>query len=375
MEDKKTAACRITAVVNRDFQDKPPQQTVVECGVDVHNHITGRAAVLKENSGFFAGFMRRTEQVSSSSVDVISFLVPVDLEEQALGLMAEKFKLNVFGSGSVYSETVEVLRDCCGINTNAELLQPVEKIRMQTQLTGICCIVLRGMGDLVSRVTLETGSCVPTVTFGQGAGLRDRLGLWRITIPAEKEIVTLIVNSYEAEEIMSIIVDSVKLDQPGRGFIYQFPVRRGLVNMKVIQGTRSHAASMEQVVLALDEIKGGTEWRRRRLSVPYTGIRHRRFMTDLQELALQCDEGDGEDYVKIAMGAGASGATISEYRHIQPGENQIISPAREKCSIIVTPELSSEIVAHFRLSGVLDEGSHNDLYIREVNKAYSYSAG
>ncbi|MFP4013265.1 MAG: hypothetical protein ACLFVQ_04205 [Chitinispirillaceae bacterium] len=375
MRDEKNVACRITAVVNKDFQDKPPQQTITECGVKVQSHISGRAAVLKETSGFLASIMRRTEQISSNSVDVLSFLVTPELEQRALQLMAEKFKLNVFGSGSVYSETVEVLRDSCGIDKNTELLQPAEKIRMQTQLTGICCIVLRGMGDLVSRVALETGSCVPTVTFGQGAGLRDRLGLWRITIPAEKEIVTLVVNSYEAEEIMSIIVESVKLDQPGRGFIYQFPVRRGLVNMKVIQGTRSHAASMEQVVLALDEIKGGTEWRRRRLSVPYTGARHRRFMINLQELALHCDEGEGEDYVKIAMGAGAPGATISEYRHMQTGEKQEISPARERCSIIVTPEQCSEIVSHFRVSGVLDESSHNDLYIRAVPKAYSYSAG
>ncbi|MFP4162414.1 MAG: hypothetical protein ACLFQB_00340 [Chitinispirillaceae bacterium] len=375
MNEQKNTACRITAVVNSDFQVNPPQKMIMNCGIRAFSHLTGRSAVLKEKGGFFSNLLHRTELISSNSVDIISFLVSADLEMRALQLIADAFKLNIFGSGSVYSENVEVIRDSGTIALNSDPPQPQEnRFRMQKQLTGICCIVLRGMGDLVARVALETGSCVPTITYGQGAGLRDRLGLWRITIPAEKEIVTLIVNSFEVEEIMSIIVDSVKLDQPGKGFIYQFPVHRGLINMKVSQGTRSQAASMEQVVLALDEIKGGTEWRRRRLSVPFAGIRQKRFLTNLKELALHCDEGNGEDYVKIAMGAGASGATISEYRHLQSGEPRKVSPAREKCSIIVPPELSSQVVTHFRYSGVLAESSNNDLLIRSVPKAYSYSA-
>lgn len=371
---QRNSVCRITSVINRESQTKAPLRTVAECGVKVMSHMTGRAAMLKEHRSFLSTLLNKTERISSDPADVISFLVSPDLEDTAMQLMAERFKLNIFGNGSVYSETVEVVRDSSGSRVNTELATPVEKSRMQTQLTGICCIVLRGQGDLVSRVALETGSCVPTVTFGQGAGLRDRLGLWRITIPAEKEVVTLTVNSYEAEEIMNMVVDIVGLDQPGRGFIYQFPIRRGLVNMKVSQESRSQAASMEQVVLALDEIRGSTEWRRRRLSSPYAEIRRKQHMTNLLELALYCDEGNGEDYVKIAMAAGASGATISEYRHVHSGDGHAVSPAREKCSMIVSPKQSTDLIGALGDAGVLADGSHNDLILRAVPKAYSYSS-
>ena len=162
-----------------------------------------------------------------------------------------------------------------------------------------------GEGDLVARVALDTGSCVPTIKYGQGAGLRDRLGLWRITIPAQKEMVEMVVNSYEAQEIMNIIIDVAKIDQPGRGFIYTFPVRQGFINMKVNQTSRSQAASIEQVVLAIDEIKGGTEWRRRRLSIGQHEPR-RNYLTAMTDLTLCCDEGNGAELVKIAMASGAS---------------------------------------------------------------------
>ncbi len=368
------SASRITAVINRDFLSVSPLKAVADCGVRVMAHMTGRAAMLEENRGLIATVLRRTEQLTSIPVDVVSFLVPSELEETAMQLVAERFKLNVFGSGSVYSEQVEIYKDSSGSRVNTILEQPQEKYRMQTQLTGICCIVVRGQGDLVSRLALETGSCVPTVTFGQGAGLRDLLGLWRITIPAEKEVVTMVVNSFEATEIMNMLIDILKLDQSGRGFIYHFPVKRGLVNMKVSQGTRSQAASMEQVVMALDELKGGAEWRRRKINAGSSETRHRQFMTGYEELALYCDEGNGEDYVKIAMAAGASGGTISEYKHIDWGSELGVLPAREKCSMIVSPHQTENIITHFKDAGVLDDRTHNDLIVRAVPKAFSYSA-
>jgi hypothetical protein len=53
-------------------------------------------------------------------------------------------------------------------------------------LSGIGCILPRGLGDPIARIALELGTCVPAITFGIGTGLRDRLGLLRIAIPAER---------------------------------------------------------------------------------------------------------------------------------------------------------------------------------------------
>ena len=371
MDNSGKMVSKITLVVNRDFLTRSPVEIISELGVKAMGHVTGRAPVLNENRGVFKKIFRRTGGILQRPIDIITFLVEKELELQALQLVAERFKLNISGSGSVYSEKVSVFKSSGGLKVNTELSEPAKKMSMPSQLTGICCIVLRGEGDSVGRIALETGSCVPAITFGQGAGLRDRLGLWRITVPAEKEIVTMIVNSFEAEEIMNIIVDTIRLDQPGKGFIYQFPVSRGLINMKVSSESRSQAASMEQVIIAVDDLKGGTEWRRRRLSTLHSEKR-RKLWGGLSEIALSCDEGAGEEYIKLAMDAGAPGATVTGFRCITDKASEI-SPAREKCSMIVSAKDARRIVKELDKAGVFSDGAHNDLVIRPVPGAFSYS--
>ena len=249
---------------------------------------------------------------------------------------------------------------------------------MHSHLIGITCIVLRGRGEEVARVALETGACVPTITFGTGAGLRERLGLWRIMVPAEKEIVTMVVSSFEAEEIMNIIIDVAKIDQPGRGFIYMYPVRQGLINLKVSEAIRSEAASIEQVVLAIDEMKGSTEWRRRQLSVGVQGgSGHRKHLVGLSELSLHCDEDSSADFIRIAMEAGgAPGATVSSYTRsstITP-ESDASTPARESCCMIVPTLQVIDIMQAFEEAGVLDRQAISGIETREVLRAFSYQA-
>ncbi len=371
MDNYEQMVSRITVVVNRDFLTRSPLEIVSEFGVEAMSHVTGRAPVLNDKQGIFSKLIRRMGGILPRPVDIITFLVHENLELQALQLAAERFKLDISGSGSVHSEKVSIQKNSGGLEVNTMLDKPVSKLSMSSQLTGICCIVLRGEGDSVARIALETGSCVPTITFGQGSGLRDLLGLWRITVPAEKEIVTMVVNSFEAEEIMNIIIDTVRLDQPGRGFIYLFPVNRGLINMKVSSENRSQAASMEQVIIAVDDLKGGAEWRRRRLSTLHTENK-RKLWQGLSEMALTCDEGAGEEYVKIAMAAGAPGATVTGYRYIAGDERQI-SPARKKCSMIVSTQDTKRIVEALDEAGVFTGDAHNDLVTRSVPGAFSHS--
>lgn len=373
---------RITAVVNRDFlQGASSVKLLKECGVSSVNYSTGRAVMLRERRGTLAALLNRTSPLVSSPVDTLSFFVEAQHEETALTGIIDRFKLNLPGSGSVYSEDIRIE----GKPQTAVIAGPLSGSRrrpaahhLQNQLTGICCIVIRGIGDQVARVALETGSCVPAITYGLGAGLRDRLGLWRILIPAEKEIVTMVVNSFEAEDIMNIIIDVAKIDQPGRGFIYMHPVRQGLINLKVSQSSRSQAASIEQVVLAIDELKGSAEWRRRRLSVVSGGTdQSKKHMVGLSELLLHCDEDSGAEFVRIAMEAGgAPGATISSYTaYGAPGIGpKNISPARESCSMIVATLQVIDILQAFEEAGVLGKESISGVETKEVFRAYSYAA-
>jgi nitrogen regulatory protein PII len=371
---------RITAVVNRDFlQGAGTVKLLKDAGISSVNYSTGRAVMLRERRGSLPALLNRASPLVSSPVDTVSFFVEARDETAVIGSIIDRFKLDLPGSGSVYSEDIH----CEGKPQATIVTGPTPGNRkpamhhLQSQLTGICCIVIRGMGDQVARVALETGSCVPTITYGQGAGLRDRLGLWRILIPAEKEIVTMVVNSFEAEDIMNIIIDVAKIDQPGRGFIYMYPVRQGLINLKVSQSSRSQAASIEQVVLAIDELKGSAQWRRRRLSKESGAGQSKRHMVGLSELLLHCDEDSGADFVRTAMEkGGAPGATITSYTAYDQGGSgpKNVSPARESCSMIVETLQVIDILEAFEEAGVLDKESISGIETKEVFRAYSYAA-
>jgi hypothetical protein len=209
-------------------------------------------------------------------------------------------------------------------------------------LAGIMCIVQRGQGDALARTILEMGFSAPVAGFGLGMGLRSKLGLLRVTIPAGKETVAFLVSEQDAEEAMALVSDTIGLDLPGRGFIYRFPVEAGIADARIHdEGARFHVASMEQVIAAIDDLSGGAAWRRR-----FAGSRPRttnpsRAQADavLVNLSLTCEAGLAESFIKVAMDEGASGATLSEVMALsfQAGAEGARSP-REASDLILSPQ-------------------------------------
>jgi hypothetical protein len=366
-----TTSVRITAVLNKSIGQSTG---LVKNGMlPEMNLTTGRSLVLHPQHPLVAAFAPGMSLVGDP-VDVISFLVAKKLEETALGMVISHFGLDMPGRGSVYSQDVQLVNshDLCKEITSLEGKN--DKFRVQNNLTGICCIVQRGQGDRLARVALDTGACVPWVTFGEGTGLRDKLGLLRITIPAQKDIVGFVASSNDAETVMDMMIDVGKLDQPGRGFIYLYPVVFGSVDMKMTRGTGSQAASAEQMIVALDEIKGGTEWRRREMIAGKADSGKRPYLRDLMELRLLCDEGRAADLVACVMDAGAAGATISKMHHVCRPDSPLskISPAREVCTIIVGKTLVPILMEALDKNGAFDDSTHGQVQVTPVPKACTY---
>ncbi|HET58445.1 MAG TPA: hypothetical protein ENN35_08400 [Deltaproteobacteria bacterium] len=283
------------------------------------------------------------------------------------------------GRGSVLVERVVISRahELCDPSGNicvSEDSFPDGPARLRDGLTGICCIVQRGHGEAVARVALETGACVPLIAFGRGTGLRDKLGLLRITIDAEKEAALFAATSYDAETIMDIIIDVTKLDRPGRGFIYLFPLEGGLINMKVFRGRHQHAASVEQIVAAIDEMKGDSHWRTVGEDLQVNGRPPRTYLRGLQCLNCICDEGKGENLVNAAIEAGAPGATTSRMHYA--GRRRFgdagISPARECVTMIVHPSQVEAITDAMESEGAFDDETHGFFILSPVTKAFTY---
>ena len=366
-------AIRITGILHRNLT--PVITSALEkAGVREYQMSAGRCITLRERKGFFG--LAAASKVIDDPVDILSVLVEPELGPGTLEVIVKSGGLTTPGRGSVFSEDVAIVRahELCG----AVSAGPVASggVKLQRELTGICCIVLRGEGDEVARVALDTGTCVPAITFGYGTGVRDKLGLLRITIPAEKEIVTLMASSHDAEVLMDLLITLGKLNQPGKGFIYLYPVRAGQINMKVMHGMPKHAASMEQIIVAIDEMRGGSSWRARGGWMGMAGLKREDYLHDLVALTFTCDEGRGETLVKTAVQVGLPGATMAQTKHVCPphSESSRISAAREVCTMVMAKSIVESVVRVMEEHGALDDNAHGQFCLSHVPKAYTFMA-
>lgn len=364
---------RISGIFNRGLTPSI-MEVLKSIGIDNLQIANARTIKLTKRKGRF-GIGSEMALIEDPG-DIISFLVPPEQEQAALNPIADIGGMKTPGRAMVYSETVQLLKahDLCQENSvNSDVGEKPAGLR--AKLTGICCIVQRGKGNEVARVALDTGTCVPGISFGHGTGVRDKLGLLRITVPAEKEIINLVTSSHDAEAVMDMMIDVGKLDQPGKGFIYLHPIADGIANMKVTLGMSRQAASMEQIIAAVDKLKGNASWRRRTSTDNVGNSKRKRvFLENLTNLIFTCNEGRGEELVKAAMNVGAAGATIVKLRHHHTSDSELstISPAREECNMIVGETQVPDIVDAIEKAGGFDDNTHGHVLIHPIPKACTY---
>jgi len=291
------------------------------------------------------GLPGTVDRLEDSVVDVLHMTVPPDAEQPVLQELARTAELDVPGYGSIYAQRVEEYgcNDMPEPNVQENGAKP--RRRFLSDLALIAGIV--SMSEATSRLVetaLELGSSVPVITLGAGTGVRDQLGLLRVTIPPEKEILQLLVPQYDATEIMRLLVEEGRLDRPGRGFMYRTPVTAGMLDTRLRVGPSEHAASMEQVIAAIDEIRRGTWWRKR-FSAEESSSRSSAGPLNLgnTEITLICSEGRADSLVKVALNAGAGGATTTRLHRLHTGTVEG-GAARERSILSVPADLARAVV-------------------------------
>lgn len=371
MKTSKTVS-RITAHVHKTIS-KEVLAALKEAGVQDVRIYSARSLVMEAKKGLLSMF--RWNDLSQDPLQSFFFLVKPDMEDAIARLIIDKGHLYFPGRGSLIIEEIMVIEGHAPSRVNE--IQPFETGSPSVYLhagTGICCIVKRGEGDTVARIPLDMGTCVPAIHFGTGTGVRDKMGLLRITIPAEKEIVYVLAPSHETDDIMEMMIEAGRLDQPGSGFIYTFPVKKGLANIRVRRGEQRHAASIEQIVTAIDHIKGNAEWRRRRSVEQKRSARKRRFIRNLMDLTLLCDAGTAAELVETAMDAGAGGATMFSLNRIFTSESPLseVSPVRDACSMGIPEEKTEAVINALEEAGAFTERCHGEIHLRQSLRAFTY---
>ncbi len=371
-----TPAVRITCEVYREISPSIAA-ALAAMGISRPYVQSGRSIMIGEGRGLF--FARGTRLVEDR-IDIYRFAVAPEHETVVMTGLVQAGMLNQEGRGSVYSENVKFLhpQDACPLERPSLPRKSAHATALMSPLAGISVIVQRGQGDTIARAALDMGICVPSVTFGVGAGLRDKLGLIRITIPAEKEVVHITTARHDLPGVLSRLIEAGKLDQPGKGFIFTYPIERGLLNTRLYVGRHFSAASLGQIVAAIDEIKGSTAWRRK-----FTGTselrpraKKRQYLRGLVDLSILCAEGMAATLAKLAMDAGAGGATVGRLRRItgEEGMHGKDSPAREQLTMILPEGVVESVVRAVAAAGLFEKETCGEIISRPVPEAYTYLA-
>jgi hypothetical protein len=313
----------------------------------------------------------RTEEARAS---VYRFYVPPRFEEGVMRRIAEAADLFLPGHGSVFAETAQLSRSS-PLEFDEERLEhrcgSPEKSAVPENYAMLSCVVQRGMASALAETVLDMGLCVPSVSFGRGLGLRDRLGLLRVTIPVEKEVVYFLVPRTDVELLEGIIVRKGRLDLPGQGFIFRRYVRALTVNVRVRRGKRrQNAATMDQVVAAMDAVQGSSNWRRVDTRRPSRAAAAK---TDsFVCLCLITDEGSADAFGKAAMDAGANGATLvplecRSYNAEQ--EVRVASRARESIDLVIPKAVQEAVLERLETEGLFESEAAGILGVIDVQKA------
>jgi len=299
-------------------------------------------------------------------------LCPTEREDEVFKYFVDNLALNQEGKGSIYVEPVKII-DSIDIDDLSCEKCDLEIIAKKTDIVGIYCIIQRGRGDIIAKSAIDSGAFVPSIFYGIGGGIRDRMGLIRITIPAEKEMVNIVVSDHDCTGIMNLLIDAGDLDRPGMGFIFSYPVTKAVMDTKSHIGSNKAPASLGQIVRAIDEIKGNTEWRKRVLD-PDT-IKHRNFWENMDNLMLVCDDSNARDMLDVAMSAGAMGATISKCRKFASTDekNSQSRTAIEISDMVIGVDQKKPIITALINAGFFSEKINGKIIIRKSGKAFTYT--
>ncbi len=368
-------ASRITCIINNLLSDKVATflgelgvTSYVENGRVVREYIRPRPL----------GLPGEIINLQSSGVDVYRFTVPRESSKEVVEAIIGVAGLEVPGRGTVFSQDLmEFTKEPPEVNLDVlkRYVPAGDDIPLLKKLSYVNCVLSTpGGGDNLARVALDLGICVPLITFGSGNDIRDQLGLIRITIPAEKEIVHLIMPEDDSQSIIKLLIEQARLDRPGRGFIYQTPVSMGLIDTRLKMGMQRYAASLEQIIAAIDTLKAGTTWRRRLDSDQHEKAGSQSMLPqDNCEISIISAE-DRIDLLREAcLKVGAMGATTARVTPHTAVDAEDITSTMIRSAISVPADIIDNVVDVLLDTSTIKKETTDRIHVLDSPAAYVHS--
>ena len=97
------------------------------------------------------------------------------------------------------------------------------KKRTITYLTDanlITCVLQKDLAEPVLEAAKNAGAQGATISYAQGTGIRERMGLLGVTIDEQKEVVRIVASEEQASRVFEAMYLAGDLDTPGKGIMY-----------------------------------------------------------------------------------------------------------------------------------------------------------
>lgn len=338
---------RITCIVNRLFSNSIAEQifglgissVFVETGRTTREFISPRAF----------GLPGSTLKLQSTQADVFRFTVQRKQARRVMDYLVKAGDFLVPGRGTIFSQDIIEFtkKEPPFVNFGSADLNVSNEIPYLKKLSYVICVLsLPGSGEKLAKVAIDLGICVPLITHGVSNDLRDQLGLIRITISPEKEVVHLIIPEQDTTSIIKLLLEEGRLDRPGRGYIYQTPISFGLIDTRMRVGRQEYAASMEQIIAAIDQMKGNTHWRKRLDTVGADAVDEQLWLpNDNCEISVISDEDTEEAIKRAGMNAGATGSTVSRVKILISGSSKQRVSSLVQSTFSVSAHSTNDVVS------------------------------
>ncbi len=201
--------------------------------------------------------------IISPEQELLHFLLPRNEVDGLMQQIVALGQLRLAGAGAVFTHELKrviATKDFpdwqCGTHPDVSAA-----MRFKRNLVGISATVQSANCEAVARAAIKAGAHGPTVHYCEGRGVRDRLGILRFTQNPDKEIIRVIVDEMDAEAVFEAMATAGRLTEPGRGIIASMPVHRGLIKLPGVTESTRYGASLHQIIHAIDDLKGGADWR------------------------------------------------------------------------------------------------------------------
>lgn len=259
----------------------------------------------------------------SPEQEILYLIVPQSDVDHLMEQIVMVGKLRLYGAGSIFATRCDDLTCAEDYPLWQEGRYRFESvsfdINFKEDLSVLVHITDRDAAEPIARAAIKAGAQGATISYIRGYGLRDRLGLLRITKKHDKEVVTVVVDKYDADAVFQAMAESGNVGLPGRGLVYQLPICKGLTNMASVFQTKKHSASIQQVVRAIDELHGSANWRANQLLVhdpraAEFAANDQGLSKDLKLFNILTHRKDTELLLKLLLEYGVSGASLSNWR-------------------------------------------------------------